>query len=362
MRTLRTVLFTLAAVVVIALAICYGGFFNMAGDDHHWGMTAGVIETLRDRNIARQARDVVVPKDLADEKLIANGAGEYAEMCTGCHLAPGMKDTELRAGLYPMPPNLAEQGARRPAAEQFWVVKHGLKMTGMPAWGLTHDDERIWSMVAFLQKLPSLSAEQYRELSKSGEGHHHDDDMEEHEGGHGDAAEEHQHDHADGDHTDQTAAGSADASEGSETAAHSHDHASMATTTSLTSLPAAATDAAAVVDRFQQLLAKGNTSAAAELLDPGILIFESGGAERSRAEYASHHLKEDAAFMKTATLRPLSRTGGVSGDLAFVATESSLKTDGATPIDLVTTETMVLKRTSQGWRVAHVHWSSRKVK
>jgi ketosteroid isomerase-like protein/mono/diheme cytochrome c family protein len=353
MKTLRTVLITLAVVAVIALAVCYGGAFNMAGDDHHWGMTAGMIETMRDRNVARQARDVVVPKNLAEEKLIANGASEYAEMCTGCHLAPGMKDTEMRKGLYPMPPNLAEHGAHRSAAEQFWIVKHGLKMTGMPAWGLTHDDDRIWSMVAFVQKLPSLSPEQYHELAESGEGHHHHDEMEGHDDGHGDEAEEHHHDDADHDHD------AAGAPESGEHAEHAHDHASKATTTAL---PAGAADAAAVVDQFQQLLSKGNTKAAAELLDPAVLIFESGGAERSRAEYASHHLKEDAAFMKTATLTQLSRTGNVSGDLAFVATESSLKSSGAKPVNLVTTETMVLERTQQGWRVAHVHWSSRQVK
>ena len=66
--------------------------------------------------------------------------------------------------------------------------------------------------------------------------------------------------------------------------------------------------------------------------------------------------------MKTATLSPLSRTGDISGDIAFVATESSLKSSGTKPVDLVTTETMVLKRTLQGWRVTHIHWSSRKAK
>jgi ketosteroid isomerase-like protein/mono/diheme cytochrome c family protein len=358
MKTIRTVLITLAVLAAVALGVCYGGIFNMAADDHHWGVTAGMIETMRERNVARQAGDVVVPNNLSDDKLIANGASEYAEMCTGCHLAPGMKDTEMRKGLYPMPPNLAEQGARRPAAEQFWIVKHGLKMTGMPAWGLTHDDERIWSMVAFLQKLPSLSPNQYRALTASGEGHHHHEGMEEHEEGHGEGSEEHQHGHSDGDHADHghDAAGGPESSEPAE---HSHDHASKAVATAL---PAGAADAVAVVDQFQQLLAKGNTTAAAELFDPAVLIFESGGAERSRAEYASHHLNEDAAFMKTAKLSPLSRTGDVSGDMAFVATESSLKSSGAKPVDLVTTETMVLKRTSQGWRVAHVHWSSKKVK
>lgn len=267
MKTLRTVLITLAAVAVIGVAICYGGFFNMAADDHHWGITTGVIESMRDRNVARQARDVSIPKNLADEKLIANGAGEYAEMCTGCHLAPGMKDTEMRKGLYPMPPNLAELGARRPAAEQFWIVKHGLKMTGMPAWGLTHDDERIWSMVAFLQKLPSLSPEQYQALSRSGEGHHHED-REEPENGQGGEAEEHHHEHADGEQADHDH-GTAGTSDSRETGEHAHEHPSKNAAT--TALPAGAADVAAVVDRFQQLLGTGNTTAAAELLAPGVV-------------------------------------------------------------------------------------------
>ena len=71
------------------------------------------------------------------------GAGEYAEMCSGCHLAPGMKRTEISQGLYPRAPELRRKTDLTPA-EQFWIVKHGVKMTGMPAWGVTHDDELLW--------------------------------------------------------------------------------------------------------------------------------------------------------------------------------------------------------------------------
>jgi len=109
-------------------------------------------------------------------------------MCTSCHLAPGMKDTELRPGLYPRPPNLSE-GEVEPR-EAFWIIKHGLKMTAMPAWGLSHDDATIWSMVAFLQKLPGMTAAQYKEMvakappdedmdqtdGEGAHGHAHDDD------------------------------------------------------------------------------------------------------------------------------------------------------------------------------------------
>ena len=78
-----------------------------------------------------------------------------------------MGDNELRQGLYPKPPNLAEPRERQPA-ESFWIIKHGIKMSGMPAWGVTHDDDSIWGLVAFLQQLPTLDAEGYRALTGSG--------------------------------------------------------------------------------------------------------------------------------------------------------------------------------------------------
>jgi mono/diheme cytochrome c family protein len=109
------------------------------------------------------ARGIVVPH-LDDPKLIAMGAEHYADMCTGCHLAPGMEDSEIRQGLYPIPPKLADVGAGDPA-EQFWVIKHGIKLTAMPAWGATHSDEAVWGLVAFVQKLPTLSPEQYRQAT-----------------------------------------------------------------------------------------------------------------------------------------------------------------------------------------------------
>jgi len=92
-------------------------------------------------------------------------------MCSGCHLAPGLEKTEISQGLYPSAPELSRGNDLTPA-EQFWVLKHGIKMTGMPAWGPTHDDDLLWDIVAFVQKLPTLSPEQYQTIVKSsGEGH-----------------------------------------------------------------------------------------------------------------------------------------------------------------------------------------------
>jgi mono/diheme cytochrome c family protein len=155
----------LAAIGAAAFGI-YGGLYNIAADIPHTQPVFWLMTTVRERSIATRAAGVVVPPDLADPKRIAAGAGQYAEMCGGCHLAPGMKRTEISQGLYPRAPEL-RRGSNLTPAEEFWVVKHGLKMSGMPAWGVTHNDELLWDVVAFLRKLPELTADQYQTLIKS---------------------------------------------------------------------------------------------------------------------------------------------------------------------------------------------------
>ena len=154
----------IALLLLVAVAIgawIYSGTYDIGADAPHWRGTAEALEQLRDRSVAAHAPPLSSVPNLDDAALIAKGAAHYAEMCTGCHLAPGMADTELRQGLYPMPPKLAEEPAMSPA-QQFWVIKHGIKLTAMPAWGLTHDDGIVWAIVAFVQKLPKMSPEEYK--------------------------------------------------------------------------------------------------------------------------------------------------------------------------------------------------------
>ncbi len=145
----------------IAAGLVWSGVYNIGADDHHTATVRSLIDTLRDRSIAVRARELQ-PPNLDDPQRILQGAGHYAEMCTGCHLAPGMDDSELRQGLYPQPPNLSRRGVDPKIA--FWTIKHGIKMSAMPAWGTSHDDAKIWSIVAFVRKLPTMTAAQYQEL------------------------------------------------------------------------------------------------------------------------------------------------------------------------------------------------------
>ena len=161
----------IAAILIAGISgvgglLVYFGAYDVAADVPHTRLVYWWMSMGRERSVAVRARDIRVPLDLGNASRIAAGAGLYNEMCSGCHLAPGMERTEISQGLYPPAPELSH-GTDLTPAEEFWTIKHGIKMTGMAAWGRTHNDTLIWDMVAFLRKLPDLSPEQYRELVKS---------------------------------------------------------------------------------------------------------------------------------------------------------------------------------------------------
>lgn len=164
-RLIAGSLLALSVVLVGAAAVIYAGVYDVGADEPHTQPVFWLMQTVRSQSITAHATDAI-PTDLNDPKRITSGAGQYDEMCSSCHLAPGMQRTEISRGLYPRAPEL-RRGSQLSPAEQFWVLKHGIKMTGMPAWGVTHDDDVLWDVVAFLRKLPELTADQYQNLVKS---------------------------------------------------------------------------------------------------------------------------------------------------------------------------------------------------
>jgi len=137
-------------------------------------------------------------------------------------------------------------------------------------------------------------------------------------------------------------------------------HAKPGAAASAMDVPQAALPAVQIVDQFGKALASGDLKTVGDLLDPAVLILESGGAERSRDEYLGHHAIADAAFLKGAHHQIKRRIARISGETTWVGTESELHAtkDGKATTTL-STETMVLNRTPQGWRIVHIHWSSR---
>jgi len=163
-RHLPSTAFVVMVLMVLAAfagIFIYMGVYNIGADAPHSRFVTMTLTELRERAITHHARAIAVPADLNDAKRIEAGAGLYSEMCTGCHLGPGLEKSEMSQGLYPPAPELAQATGRSPA-QQFWIVKHGVKLSAMPAWGKTHDDQLIWDMVAFIRQLPKMSPEQYQ--------------------------------------------------------------------------------------------------------------------------------------------------------------------------------------------------------
>jgi mono/diheme cytochrome c family protein len=198
MKYVKMLLVLLLLGLAGAMVFTYSGLYDIGADAPHTAPVHAWLEILRERSIERRVEQLEVPK-IDDPVLVADGANHYAAMCAGCHLAPGKDNTDIRQGLYPQPPNLTTAHDASPA-EQFWVIKHGIKLTAMPAWGSTHSDDAIWALVAFLRKLPSLSAEQYAALTKGAEHHHHDDMDHEHANR---SDEHHQDENSGHDHNDE---------------------------------------------------------------------------------------------------------------------------------------------------------------
>lgn len=155
------VLILMMAIAGFAGAFIYAGVYNIGADAPHSGFVYMTLEKFRDQAIAHHSRNIAVPADLNAPKRIASGAGLYQEMCTGCHLGPGLEKSELSQGLYPSAPELASATDLSPQ-QQFWTIKHGVKLSAMPAWGKTHSDQLIWDMVAFIRTLPKMTPQQYK--------------------------------------------------------------------------------------------------------------------------------------------------------------------------------------------------------
>lgn len=171
----RHVIVTSAVLGVLAIGagvFAWSGLYNIGADDAHTRPVYSMLQMMRERSVTARSRKLHAPPNLDDAARISQGAGNYNAMCTGCHLAPGMAETELSKGLYPAPPNLSEAEVKDPS-HHFWVIKHGIKASGMPAWGKSMSDDYIWNMVAFLQQLPKLNEAQYQALISSSGGHDH---------------------------------------------------------------------------------------------------------------------------------------------------------------------------------------------
>jgi mono/diheme cytochrome c family protein len=175
----------LACLLLIAVSVAgsvWVGWFNVAAINPPSRLEVALLHGAMVRSVRAHAAVVEMPQNLAERA--GAGAADFDEMCVQCHGAPGREPGEVGAGLNPRPPDLAHAADRWSPAEIFWIIKNGVRMTGMPAFGPTHDDDRIWSMVAFVRQLPGMTPDRYEKLTAaaadggdtdhhhSGTGHH----------------------------------------------------------------------------------------------------------------------------------------------------------------------------------------------
>jgi len=150
---------------VAALLVVYSGSYDVAASQPENTITAWLLSTTMRRSVAHHADAAATPGPSTEDQ-VRQGFKLYNETCVYCHGAPGKDPDDIGKGLNPEPPYLADTVGPWTAPELFWIVKNGIRMTGMPSFGGTHADAELKAAVAFIQRLPQMTPEQYAEFEK----------------------------------------------------------------------------------------------------------------------------------------------------------------------------------------------------
>ena len=163
---------TLIASAVVGVTIVYTGAYNVAATEDHQPLVRWALETTMKTSVADRASSIEPPEFNA--QMTSSGGREYQAMCQHCHGGPGVEKSEWARGMLPQPPHLPDVVTEWQAREVFWLIKHGVRMSAMPAFGPTHDDEQIWALTAFVMQLPGMTAQRDAEFGQgnSAAGHH----------------------------------------------------------------------------------------------------------------------------------------------------------------------------------------------
>ena len=164
---MRTVILTLLSALGLAVlggfTFIYSGVYDVGATRPHWPLTYWAMETVRLHSVKTHAAGITPPPWMAEETKVIDGTGHFAAHCASCHGAPGVPRGEIADGLYPKPADLKNVAQRYTPGELFWILKNGIKMSGMPSWS-DHGDTELWVTVAFLGKLPGMTEADYARL------------------------------------------------------------------------------------------------------------------------------------------------------------------------------------------------------
>ena len=176
----------LLLILLIAAGVALGGFYPVAASKSDPPGVGWVLEETMEHGVKASAKGLNAPK--LSQADVLEGGSHFKGMCQACHGGPGAEPEEFAAGMNPKPPNLAEAGQEWTVPEIFWIAKNGIRMSAMPAFGKTDEDDELWKIAAFVKQLPKVSAAKYAALPNAHEHGMHEEH--EHKGG-----DNHEHSH-----------------------------------------------------------------------------------------------------------------------------------------------------------------------
>jgi mono/diheme cytochrome c family protein len=162
---LKTVLVLAVLAIIGAVAFSFSGRYDVSAATPDSWPVAWLLRNTSAHSISKAAADIAIPPGLETPDAVKAGAQLYGQECVYCHGAPGEEATGLAKGLNPQPPALLAAERQNLPNVTFWVIKNGIRMTGMPAWGKTYADDKIWNVAAFLHQKRGLGAEEYKTLT-----------------------------------------------------------------------------------------------------------------------------------------------------------------------------------------------------
>ena len=163
---LMTVVATLASTALLAalgaVVFIRAGWYNVGAMVEHWQLTFSLMERTMHYSVRHQARDIVAP--LFSEPLARRGALVYRDQCVQCHGGPGVAPGDIGLSMQPQPGPLVHMKQRWRVPEVYWIIRNGIKMSGMPAWQYRLSEDDLWAVTALIERLPQLSPQDYAAL------------------------------------------------------------------------------------------------------------------------------------------------------------------------------------------------------
>lgn len=163
--TWKRAILTLLALGLAAFLFAASGLFNVAASSGHWKITDVVVHWVMQRSVATHSLLEKTPERITDDRGLVSAAGHYAQACASCHGAPGQRSSPTMQRASPPAPWLPDHLDEWDDRKLHWIVTHGVKMTGMPAWAGKDRPDEVARMVAFIRRLPTMTAAEYRALS-----------------------------------------------------------------------------------------------------------------------------------------------------------------------------------------------------